>query len=110
MLPEATRLSGVKRLVFASTFGVYNWSLPATPPINEDSPLGGDSLYGGSKVACEQILRAYGSKYGFEAILLRFPLVYGRGHYMGGSSGGQAMHEIVALAAANKPVRIIPHR
>jgi UDP-glucose 4-epimerase len=105
---EATRLSGAERLVFASTFGVYNWGLSASAPINEDFPLGGDSLYGGSKVACEQIFRGYGAKYGFEAIMLRFAQVYGRGHYVGGSSGGQAMHEIVASVADGKPVRIVP--
>ncbi len=106
---EATRLSHARRLIFAGTFGVYNWNLAATSPIDEDFPVGGDSLYAGSKIACEQILCAYGNKYGFEAIVLRFAQVYGRGHYIGGSSGGQAIHEIVALAAANKPVRISPH-
>ena len=105
---EACRLSGVRRLVFAGSFAVYNWDLPPAAPIDEDFPTTQNTFYGGSKVACEQILRAYASTYGLELALLRFAQVYGRGHYVGGSSGGIAMHGVVETASRAEPVRIDP--
>ncbi|MBI2917512.1 MAG: NAD(P)-dependent oxidoreductase [Chloroflexi bacterium] len=107
---EAARLSGVRRLAFASTFGVYNWSVPATAPITEDFLLGEDTFYSASKVSCEHILRAYAAKYGFELAMTRFAQVYGRGHYAGGSAGGMAFHDAVEAAARGGPARLDPRR
>jgi UDP-glucose 4-epimerase len=103
---EAARLSGVRRLVFASTFGVYNWDLPPTAPVTEDFPVAGNVFYSGSKVACERILRAYGNKYGIQVAILRFAVVYGRGHYAGGAAAGQVLHEAIEAAQAGRPVRL----
>jgi len=105
---ESARLSGVRRLVFASSFAVYNWDLPPTAPINEDFPTTQNSFYGSSKVACEQIFRAYATTYGLELAILRFAQVYGRGHYTGGSSGGLAMHGAVEPASRGEPARVDP--
>jgi UDP-glucose 4-epimerase len=103
---EACRLSGVRRLVFASTNGVYNRALAPTVPIHEDFPVGGEVAYSSSKVACEQVLRAYATQYGLEVALLRPAQVYGRGHYAGGSSGGLAMDSVVSSAVKGGPVQI----
>jgi UDP-glucose 4-epimerase len=104
-LAEASRLTGVRRFVFAST-GVYNWSLPMSAPVSEDFSIGGDSFYIGSKVACEQVLRAYASKYGFETAMLRFARIYGMGHYKGGSVGGPVLHQVILAASKGNPVHI----
>ncbi len=109
-LAEASRLHGVRRLVFASTHGVYNWDLPPAAPVREDFPLGEDTFYAASKVSCEQILRAYGARYGMEVVILRFAQVYGRGHFAGGSSGGIAMYAVGEAAARGGPVRIDPSK
>lgn len=105
---EASRLSGVRRIVFASSFAVYNWTLPSATPIHEDFPASQNNFYGSSKVACEQILRAYAGAYKMELAILRFAQGYGQGHYAGGSSGGLAMHGVVEPAARGEPVRIEP--
>src|SRR5688572_24411688 len=96
---EAARLTGVRRLVHASTLGVVDRAAPQTAPITEDFQLGGnDSVYGTSKVACEQVLRAYARHYGLELALLRFAGVYGYGHFAGGSGVGIATFDLVKSA------------
>jgi nucleoside-diphosphate-sugar epimerase len=56
---EAVRLTGVKRLVHVSTFGVYDWRRPAPKPVTEDFFRGSGVPYGNSKVAKELLLEAY---------------------------------------------------
>jgi nucleoside-diphosphate-sugar epimerase len=101
---EAARLTGVRRLVHASTLGVVDRSAAQTAPITEDFQLGGnDSVYGTSKVACEQVLRAYARHYGLELAMLRFAGVYGYGHFAGGSGVGIAMNDLVRSAIEGRP-------
>ena len=107
-LAEATRLSGVKRLLFASTFGIYRWDLSPAEPITEDFPIGGTRFYAASKIACERILAAFASWYGLEFAILRFAQVYGLGHYAGGDAAGPAMHAALAEALAGQPVQLDP--
>jgi UDP-glucose 4-epimerase len=103
---EAVRLSGVRRLVHASTQGVNDLSQPQTVPLTEDFPVGGDAVYGASKVACEQVLKAYAASYQFELAMLRFAGVYGYGHYTGGSGIGQGMHALLQAALEGRPAPI----
>lgn len=101
---EAARLSGVRRFVQASTLGVVDRSAPQLAPITEEFQLGGnDSVYGTSKVASEQILRAYAKHYKMELAMLRFAGVYGYGHFAGGSGVGKSTWDLVAAAIAGKP-------
>ena len=107
-LAEAARLSGVKRLLFASTFGIYRWDLSPAEPITEDFPVGGDRFYSASKIACERILSAFAKWYGFEFAILRFAQIYGPGHYAGGDAAGPAVHEALKAALAGRPVELDP--
>jgi nucleoside-diphosphate-sugar epimerase len=101
---EAARLTGVRRLVHASTLGVVDRSAPQEAPVTEDFQLGGnDSVYGTSKVACEQVLRAYARHYKLELALLRFAGVYGFGHFAGGSGVGIATDDLVRAAIDGRP-------
>lgn len=100
---EAVRLTGVRRLLYASTLGVNDLSYPQTAPLTEEFPVGGSGgVYGASKVACEQVLKAYAAAYKFELGLLRFGGVYGYGHYAGGSGIGRGMYELVEAALAGR--------
>jgi len=102
-LAEAVRLAGVRRLLHASTQGVNDLAAPQTAPLGEDFPAdGGGSVYASSKVACEQILKAYAQAYKFELGLLRFAGVYGYGHYAGGSGVGRGMYELVKAAVEGR--------
>lgn len=106
---EAARLTGVERLVYTSTFGVYHWTLPPTAPVTEDYVLAGNVLYSGSKIASERIVRAYGNRYGISTAVTRFANVYGAGHYAGGAGGGagaSAIHDLIEVAKAGGNVRI----
>lgn len=96
---EAVRLSGVKRLVHASTLGVYDWRRPMSGPPAEDFPRGEGRGYGNFKVAKELVLEAYQRKYGFELIMLRLGLNYGLGHFWAGSSGGEKLQDLLEAAA-----------
>jgi nucleoside-diphosphate-sugar epimerase len=101
---EATRLAGVRRFIQASTLGVVDRSAPQLAPITEEFQLGGnDSVYGTSKVASEQILRAYAKHYRIELAMLRFAGVYGYGHFAGGSGVGRATWDLVTAAIAGQP-------
>jgi UDP-glucose 4-epimerase len=73
---EAMRAHGIKRIVFASTGSIYGE--PAVFPTPEDAPFPVQtSLYGASKLACEGLIEAYASGYGFTGVICRFVSVLG---------------------------------
>lgn len=76
-LLEAMRRSGEQKfIVFTSSSTVYGEA--ETIPTREDyGPLVPISLYGASKLACEALLTAYASMYGFRAIIYRLANVVG---------------------------------
>ena len=86
---EAARLSGVRRLVHISTFGVYDRRREANAPITEDFPRGGARGYGNYKGAKELILEAYAAAFGFELIMLRPANVFGLGHFWSGRAAAR---------------------
>jgi len=105
---EAVRLSGVRRLVHISTFGVYDRRREANAPVTEDFPRGGARGYGNYKGAKELILEAYAAAFGFELIMLRPANVFGLGHFWSGSSGGQKMHNLIVAGLDGTRARIPP--
>jgi uronate dehydrogenase len=67
---EAARLTGVARIIFASsnhTFGCY----PVAEKVSPDLPPRPDSLYGAFKVWGETMLRQYYERYGIRSVSLR---------------------------------------
>jgi len=78
---EASRLSGIDRIVFASSQAVYGHT--AEQPIDEDHPKNPCTIYGISKLASELLGMNYNELYGMRFIALRFPLVYGVGKTRG---------------------------
>ncbi|HVY20289.1 MAG TPA: NAD(P)-dependent oxidoreductase [Bauldia sp.] len=105
-MAEAVRLSGTRRLIFLSSFGAYNWDLRPATPVTEDFALKGDGLYGATKASNEYILGAYADIYGFELVLLRPALVFGRGQFRGGSIGGVMMSDFVHGALAGRAMQM----
>ncbi len=103
---EAVRLTGVRRLVHLSTFGVYDRQRESNEPVTEDFPRGGSRGYGNYKVAKELILEAYADAYGFELMMLRPANVFGLGHFWSGSSGGRKMQRLLEAGFSGKPARI----
>ncbi len=103
---EAVRLTGVKRLVHISTFGVYDMRREVTGPVTEDFPRGAGRGYGNYKGAKELILEAYQQLYKFELLMLRPANVYGFGHFFAGSSGGMKMQALLRTGLDGGKARI----
>ena len=107
---EAVRLSGVRRLVHVSTFGVYDRTKEEDSPITEDFPLGGTNPYSASKVANELMVSTYHHHYGFELVILRPANVYGLGHFWAGSGGGATVQQIIEAGISGEMLRMPPTR
>ncbi|MES0325306.1 MAG: NAD-dependent epimerase/dehydratase family protein [Candidatus Bathyarchaeia archaeon] len=76
-LLEAMRRSGEQKFIaFTSSSTVYG-EAEAIPTREDYGPLVPISLYGASKLACEALLTAYASMYGFRAIIYRLANVVG---------------------------------
>ncbi|HEU5464431.1 MAG TPA: NAD(P)-dependent oxidoreductase [Candidatus Binatia bacterium] len=103
---EAVRLTGVRRLVHISTFGIYDRRKGEPNPIDEDFRRGPGEAYGNSKVAKELILEAYQRLFGFELIVLRLANVYGVGHFAGGSGGGEMVQTMLQTGIRGGVARI----
>jgi nucleoside-diphosphate-sugar epimerase len=89
---EAVRLTGVKRLVQISTFGVYDRRGGEPGPIDESFHRGPGEPY--------QRL------YGFELITLRLANVYGVGHFAGGSGGGEMVQKMLQTGIRGGIVKV----
>ena len=75
VLLDLARLHGMKRFVFCSSISVYGNVGQAT--ITEATPLMPTSVYGATKVACEQLIQGFAAEYGLEGVSLRISRVYG---------------------------------
>jgi len=73
---EAMRVTGVRRLAFASTGSIYGE--PTVFPTPEDAPFPVQtSLYGASKLAAEGMIQAYCEGFGFQGYIFRFVSILG---------------------------------
>jgi UDP-glucose 4-epimerase len=72
---EAAVAAGVKRLVFSSSASVYGDALAV--PMAEDHAFNNRTMYGATKIAGEQILRALNDQHGLEYVGLRYFNAYG---------------------------------
>lgn len=72
---EACVARGVKRLVFSSSASVYGDAVEE--PMTESHPFNNTNFYGATKVAGEQMARAYHHRYGLPYVGLRYMNVYG---------------------------------
>lgn len=72
---EACRDAGVKRLVLSSSASVYGDAVEE--PMTEDHPFNNTNFYGATKIAGEQMCRAFHHRYGLPYVGLRYMNVYG---------------------------------
>jgi UDP-glucose 4-epimerase len=103
---EAVRLTGVKRLVQISSVGIYDRRQGEPNPIDENFRRGPGEAYGNSSVARELIVEAYQKNFDFELIVLRVALVYGVGHFAGGSGGGEMVQNMLQTGIKGGTVKI----
>jgi UDP-glucose 4-epimerase len=72
---EAAQEAGVERIVYSSSASVYGNARET--PMTEDHPFDNRSMYGATKIAGEQILRAFHDQHGLDYVGLRYMNVYG---------------------------------
>ena len=73
---EAAVQAKVGKVVYASSASIYGQA-DAFPTPETQHPYHNDTLYGGAKVAGEQMLHAFHQMYGLDGIALRYFNVYG---------------------------------
>src|SRR4051794_32696890 len=99
---EAARRAGARRVLLASTAGVYGD--PARIPTPEDSPLRPRSPYGAGKGAAETYLELFSRLHGLSTSSLRMANVYGPRQNPHGEAGVIAI--FCGAAARGEPVSI----
>ena len=103
---EAARLRKVRRVVYVSTFGVYDRTKINDNAIREANPIGGHNLYATTKVCSEHLVHAYASMYDLDTMIIRPGGVFGRGFYIGGSTVGKVMRDLALAMIKGEPIMI----
>ncbi len=99
---EACVEAGVRKVVAASSSSVYGDGTYL--PTDEDHPFNNDLFYGATKVADEQILRAFHKKYGLDFVGLRYLNVYGPRQPFQAAYMDVIMHFLNRIDAGEPPV------
>jgi UDP-glucose 4-epimerase len=95
---EAMRVTGVKKLIFASTSAIYG-EASVKPTPESYGPLYPISFYGASKLACEGMASAFSHNCGIQTWIYRFANI------VGSHSTHGAIHDFVARLIKN-PARL----
>jgi len=103
---EASRLRRLRRVVYVSTFGVYDRAKISDSVIRETDPIGGHNLYTTTKICSEQLVHSYTAMYKLDTIIIRPGGVFGRGHYVGGSTVGKVMRDLALNMIEGDPITI----
>lgn len=91
---EAMRVTGAKKIIFASTSAIYGEA--TVKPTPEDyGPLFPISFYGASKLACEGMVSAFSHNCGIQAWVYRFANI------VGAPSTHGAIHDFIARLVKN---------
>lgn len=97
---------GDTRAICASSKAVYGpitgkYGHPEYEPLGEDAPRNPQSIYGVTKLVCEEYCRFYAREHGVEAAAVRFASTYGPGK--GEKHGGLAVvSQLIDAAAAGE--------
>lgn len=100
-LLEVSRLSGVRKFVFASSEAVYG--ITGDEPVHEDYPKNPITVYGATKLAAEYLGIKYSDLYGVGFVALRYPMLYGPGAYAGGT---RPINHMIESAVKNAPATV----
>jgi UDP-glucose 4-epimerase len=72
---EAAQAAGVKKVVYSSSASVYGDALET--PMTEDHAFNNRNTYGATKIAGEQLFRAFNEQHGLDYVGMRYMNVYG---------------------------------
>jgi UDP-glucose 4-epimerase len=99
---EAAQTAGVKRLVYSSSASVYGDALAI--PMTEQHPFNNRTMYGATKIAGEQFLRAVYEQHKLPYLGLRYMNVYGPRMDYKGTYVSVIMKVLDRIAAGQRPV------
>lgn len=103
---EAARLRKLRRVVYVSTFGVYERGKITDSVVKETHPIGGHNLYATTKVCSEHLVHAYANMYNLDTVIVRPGGVFGRGFYVGGSTVGMVMRDLAVAMIKGQAITI----
>jgi nucleoside-diphosphate-sugar epimerase len=101
---DAAREGGAKRVVLASTIGVYGPGLPQ--PITEEMPREPEGWYGLTKLMAEEMGMLYARRHGIDFRAARFAAITGAGRSAGSGSASLFTSFIPEKAALGEPYEI----
>ena len=99
---EAARAAGVKRVVYSSSASVYGDAVSL--PMTEEHPLNNRTMYGATKIAGEQFLRATFEQHRLPYVALRYMNVYGPRMDYKGTYVSVIMKVLDKIDAGERPV------
>lgn len=99
---NACHSAKVRRLVFSSSASVYGNALQTT--MGEDHPLNNRTFYGATKIAGEQLLRAFNEMHGLDYVALRYFNIYGPRQDYSGAYVSVIMKVLDRIDAGEPPV------
>lgn len=99
---EACRDLGVKRLVYSSSASVYGDAI--TVPMTEEHPFNNRTMYGATKIAVEQILRAFHQMHKLPYVGYRYMNIYGPRMDYKGTYVSVIMKVLDRIAEGKRPV------
>ena len=99
---EACVAADVKRLVYSSSASVYGDAV--VTPMTEDHPFNNRTFYGATKIAGEQMCRAFHHRYGLPYVGLRYMNVYGPRQDERGANTSVIMKVLERIAAGLPPI------
>ena len=99
---EACVAADVKRLVYSSSASVYGDAV--VTPMTEDHPFNNRTFYGATKIAGEQMCRAFHHRYGLPYVGLRYMNVYGPRQDERGAYTSVIMKVLERIAAGLPPI------
>jgi UDP-glucose 4-epimerase len=107
---EVARAIQARRIVYTSTYGVYDMARCQTQPIAEDAAIlqDFDLVYSATKYAAECLLSASARTHHLSVVTLRLASVFGFGTFAGGAAGGAAIDALVRSALRGEPGPLLP--
>jgi UDP-glucose 4-epimerase len=99
---EAARTAGVKRIVYSSSASVYGDAV--TLPMTEEHPFNNRTMYGATKIAGEQFLRATYEQHKLPYVAMRYMNVYGPRMDYKGTYVSVIMKVLDRIDAGERPV------
>ncbi|TAK01681.1 MAG: NAD-dependent epimerase/dehydratase family protein [Chloroflexota bacterium] len=72
---ETAQAAGARKIVYSSSASVYGDAV--FTPMTEDHPFNNRTMYGATKIAGEQFLRAFYQQHGMDYVGLRYMNIYG---------------------------------